>query len=486
MGWFASTGIYVLIIQFLGGPAPGDSAQSVYSTWSIAHLNLACAYPPASHAYFPPNASPFASVAPLYPILTAIGSMLFRIGHSVAFPSGAALGVHCSNASVAIYKWSLASNALNPTLKLAYIGWLVVTIGVVVLLRVSGRGRSGWEVFTLLVLAIVPPVYTSVTSYFHPQDLVAMGLILLAVACAIRGQWMWAGACLGLSFASQQFALLAIAPFVVVVPRNRRVSLIAGIVIAAGIIDLPFVVASSGRALKTLMTGTNRLALVGGHHFHAAGGTVLFATHLRGAGVFLIARVLPIVCALAVSVWATKRFGSHVTDVEILLPLIATSLCMRLVFEENLFGYYFLAVAMILVCIEALRGQFSGRVLTWLGMVMLGFTPIPWWVYFKWEARGLNLFMVAPLIFEIIVVSAIIVGIRRHRFEWYLVAASIIVALTCFPPLWGKHWTIHFAPSWLWQLILVPTGLYLASASLRSAARTPHPSTPHGVPGNVI
>jgi hypothetical protein len=481
VGWFTSTGVYVLIVQFLGGPAPGDSAQSVYSTWSIAHLNLACAYPPPSHAYFAPNASPFASVAPLYPVLSSIAAALFRIGHNVAFPTSAAMGLHCSNAYEAIYKWSLVSHSLNPTLKIAYAVWLVVFVGVIMLLRASGRGRNGWEFVTLLVLAIIPPVYMSVTSYFHPQDVVAMGLILIAVACGLRGRWAWAGAFLGLAFTSQQFALLAIAPMFVVVPRTRRLSMIATTVLGAAIIDLPFIVATSGRAFRTIVLGTNRLALLGGTRFHAAGGTVLFASHLRGVGVFLIARVLPIVCALALSYWATKRLGGRVRDPEILMSLVATALCLRLVFEENLFGYYFLAVSVALVCVEALRGRFTGPVLTWLAMVMLAFTPIPWWVYDSWRSRGLNLFMLPPLIFEVIVVIAIVVGIRRHRIKWYLVAAGVVVALTCFPPLWGRDWTIHFAPSWLWQLILVPTGLYLASDSLRSALRTRRLPEPNDV-----
>ena len=472
LGWFASTGLYVLVVRFLGGPAPGDSAESVYSTWSIAHLNLACAYPPATHAYFPPNASPFASVAPLYPILSAIASALFRIGHSVAFPTSATMGVHCSNAYLSMYKWSLAANALHATIDIAYVGWFVVMVGVIALLRASGRGRSGWEVITLLVLAVVPPMYMSVTSYFHPQDLIAMGLILLAVASATRGSWTWTGAFLGLSFASQQFALLAIAALLIVVPRGRRLSMIAATVLTVCVIDLPFIVASSGRAFKTLMVGTNRVSILGVHHFHAAGGTVLYASQLRGVGLFIVARVLPILCTLAVAYWAKWRLGPKVTDVETLMALVAIALCMRLVFEENLFGYYFLAVAVSLVCIEALRGRFSGKVLTWLAMVFLAFTPIPWWVYLKWEPRGLNLFMLPPLLFEVIVVCAIAVGIRRHHIQWFLIISSVVVGLTCFPPLWGRHWAIHTAPSWLWQVILVPTGLYLASESLRSAVRT--------------
>ena len=113
-----------------------------------------------------------------------------------------------------------------------------------------------------------------------------------------------------------------------------------------------------------------------------------------------------------------------------------------------------------------------------MGMVTLAFNPIPWWLYLRWEARGFNLFMALPVLFEVIVLFAFFVGARRRQFRWYLIASSIIVALTCFPPLWGKAWTPQLAPHWLWQLILVPTGLMLASQSLRLAIRNHQSSHP--------
>lgn len=471
MSWLASTGLFILVVQIFGGVISGDSAESVYSTWSIAHLNLACAYPPAAHVHFPNAATPYASVAPLYPIISGVASAILRIGHSVAFPSNAALGLHCSNAYGAIYRWSLHSGALNLTLQIAFLGWIVLMASVVVLLRSTGRGHNGWEAVTLLLLAILPPVWMSVASDFHPQDLVTMACILIAVAYAVRGRWMLAGVLLGLAFAGQQFALLAIAPITVIVPRSGRLSLFAGIALSIGAIDVPFIFLTSGRALRTLIFGSSRLTIFGKSSPRASGGTVLFATHLQGDALFMVSRVLPILCAFAIAYWALRRLGAGVTESETLLSLVATSLSLRLVFEENLFGYYFMALAASLLCIEVLRGRLSGRVFVWMGMVTLAFNPIPWWLYLRWEARGFNLFMAAPLLFEAIVLFAFFVGARRRQFRWYLIASSIIVALTCFPPLWGRAWTPQFAPHWLWQLILVPTGLMLASQSLRVAIR---------------
>jgi hypothetical protein len=421
--------------------------------------------------HFPADAQPFASVAPLYPFISGVVSTVLRIGHTVAFPTNVAMGAQCSSAYRAIYNWSLRSDALKPTLNIAFIGWLVLLAGAIVLIRTSGRGRNGWEAVSLLLLAIVPPVWMSVATFFHPQDLVTMGCVLLAVACAVRSRWALVGVLLGLAFASQQFALLAIAPLLVVVPSNRRLSLLASTVLTIGIVDGPFILLSSGRALRISFFGSSRLTIFGSSRFHAAGGTVLFATHLHGAGVFVIARVLPVLVAFAIAYWATRQLGPRILELETLLSLIATALCMRLVFEENLFGYYFMAVAVCLICIDALRSRISARVIVWLGMVFLAFNPIPWWLYLRWEVRGLNLYMALPIVFEVIVLSAFFLAARRRQFHWYLIASSIIVALTCFPPLWGTAWSGHFAPYWLWQIILVPTGLILASESLRSAIR---------------
>ncbi len=402
-------------------------------------------------------------------MLSAIGSAILRVGHSVAFPTSSTLGVNCSNAYVAIYKWSIESGALSTTLKFAYLAWFVVMAGVVVVLRDAGRGRNGWEALSLLVLALASPVYASVSEYFHPQDLLAIGLILLAVGSGVRGRWVWAGVLLGLSFTSQQFALLAIAPLFVVVPRNQRMRLVLSTVLSVVVVDGPFIIASGGKALKTVLTGSNRL---GSSHFQAYGGTVLFASHLRGAGLFLVARALPVLCAIALAWWAYKRLGPAVTEIGTLLSLLATALGLRLVFEENLYGYYFMAMAVTLICAAGVFHRMSGRVLTWLGLVTVGFTPMPWFVELRWEPRGLNLFMALPVAFEVIAVGTFLLGARRRQYYWYLAAAAIVVALTCFPPLYGHQWSIQSTPSWIWQLILVPTGLYLASDSLRTAFRT--------------
>ena len=151
--------------------------------------------------------SPEAFVPPVWPLISGAFAALLRIGHSVPFPSQSALGPHCSTAMLAMYGWSVKSSAALTTVRLGYLSWFVFMAGVVALLRASGRGRCRWEPAALVLMACVPPLLATMLDYFHPQDLVAMGLMLGGLACARRGWWIWAGVLVGLAFTSQQFAL---------------------------------------------------------------------------------------------------------------------------------------------------------------------------------------------------------------------------------------------------------------------------------------
>ena len=60
-----------------------------------------------------------------------------------------------------------------------------------------------------------------------------------------------------------------------------------------------------------------------------------------------------------------------------LISLLATSLSLRVVFEEGLFGYKFMALAVMLILLAIVRGQIRGRLMAWLALATLAFNPIP-------------------------------------------------------------------------------------------------------------
>jgi hypothetical protein len=354
--------VFIALVQFLGGPTQSDFMESSLSTWAIAHGTLGCTYPTTHN-----DGIPF--ISPLYPLLSGGMAALLRIGHGIPFPTQAMLGPHCSKAFTAITLWSRRTGAATQTTRLGYLAWPVLMAGVVALLRATGRGRRLWEPLTLLVLACAPPVFMCVENQFHPQDLVAMGLALGGLACARRNCWVWAGVLLGLAVTSQQFTLLVLAPLLVMAPSGRRAGFVAGALGAASVIFVPLVAFNTGRSFGPIVLGSGNTP--------SQGGTVLWEMHMHGALLVGVSRVLPILLAMGLAWWAIRRFGPAALSPLLLVSIVATSLCLRLVFEQNLFGYYLMAIAVSLVLLDVVNGQFTVYLIGWLALETLAFYPVP-------------------------------------------------------------------------------------------------------------
>lgn len=359
LGWVAATGAFVGFTRLLGGLTTGDAADSVNTTWALAHGAAACAYAPGNQYGLPYS-------APLYPLLSAGAAALTRIGRARAFPTSHQLGPHCASAVNAMYHWSLRTGALAPTLRLGYLGWLALMIGVVALLRASGRGRTRWEPVTLLLVAIAPPVAMCLSEYFHPQDLLAIGLVLGALAFVGRGRWGWAGALLGLAFTSQQFAVLALAPLLVVAPRVAWTRFLGAAIGAAAVVIGPLLVLTSGTALRAAVIGSGDSSVT---------NTLLGDTHLRGVALFALSRLTPVVAMLVVAWRLRATLGARALAPDVLVALVAGAFVLRLVFETNLWGYYFMAPAVLLLVYDALVGRLRILTLVWLGLIALAFLP---------------------------------------------------------------------------------------------------------------
>jgi hypothetical protein len=450
-GWLAATAVFFGWVRLFGGPAYVDAVESVYSTWAIAHGHLACAYPPGTPYHFAGVGHPIPFIAPLWPLISGGVTALTQIGHSVPFPSSAAMGPHCSTALTAITRWSTRSGALTTTMKVGYLCWFPLMAAVIAVLRASGRGRTRWEPLTLLALTCVPCVLMPLLDDFHPQDLLAMGLVLGGVACARRGYWVWAGALLGLAVTSQQFALLVLAPLFIVAPADRRVRFTWAAIGAGAVIVLPMVAVTSGRALGPVLIGSGNQPSVG--------GPLVWELHLHGTLLVGVSRVLPIVLAMVLASWAVRRLDSAVLEPVPLLSLVATSLSFRLVFEQNLFGYYFMALAAALLLLDAVRRHFRGQLVAWVALVALAFNPAPWQFQFR---------AYLPPLLLLLVLALLVRDALEGRVRWYLLAWFVLVVaafahfpITSLPPR-------HPLPTWLWQLILVPTGLWLAIEPLVS------------------
>ncbi len=166
------------------------------------------------------------------------------------------------------------------------------------------------------------------------------------------------------------------------------------------------------------------------------------------------------------------------------VALGALALMARLVFEQNLFGYYFAPPVVALVLAEAVRRRLRGDVVAWVAVVSIAFSSIPSNFAARMEPWG----RFAASAESIAVVGglaiALAVGWRRHRVRWTHALALVGVLAVFHSQVFFASQFLTTLPHWLWQVILVPTGVYLAATALGgrepNAEPLPRDLGPHG------
>ncbi len=463
-GWIGSTVLFLLVATGLGGPTEGDSAEVVYGTWAVAHGHLACVYP-GTGGHLPQGfASPFALAAPLYAVVSGIVSAVLRIGHGVPFPSSSALGPGCARGFDAMYHWSTVSSAIIPTVRVGYVTWVVLLAGVAYVVRSTSLRGTGWEVLVGFLVAVAPPVVMCLTYYFHPQDLLAMALVLLAVGAWLRGHVLASGIALGLAVTSQQFSVLAVVVLLVLCERAVLVRFAVGLAATVVAVDGTFVLASGWHAVKTVLLGSSRV----GSSVTAHGGTVVFALDLKGVVAFMVARVAPIVAAALVA-WIVRRWVGR-TPLAVLGALTAAMLC-RLVFEVNLFGYYFMAVTVGIALIEVTRRQIGRDALALVGLLVVAFDPEHVALVANLTTYGLSVYYDLPIAVFALGVAVLLVDVVRRRPSVALLAWLGFVALAGEAHLWHRYYPVWNLPEWAWQVVLVPFAGVVVARRLLGARR---------------
>ena len=467
VAYLVATAIFIGLIALFGGPSQSDAAESLYGTWAIAHGSIACAYPPATThaANFYLFYQPAPGTPPFWPLFSGGLAALTNVGHTVPFPSQHAMGVHCANGYDAMYHWAQGSAAIFPTVGFGYFSWFFLLAGVVAVLRASGRGRTGWEAFAVVFVALVPVVWEPILGFYHPQDMVCLGLALGGTACALRREWIWTGVLLGLALSSQQFALLVLAPLFIITPGRERWRMLGSSAVVVAVLSLPFVIATSGRAIHSVLLGT------GDSVTH--GGTVVWESGLRGGPLVFCARVLPILVSLALAWWALRRLGPDALRPVPLVSLLATSLSMRVVFEEGLYGYKLMTLSVMLIVLAVIRGRIRGWLVAWLAMATLAFPSIPAGVAINARPWGTHVLATLPTAFMLVALVLIGYDAVHRRIRWYLIVWFVIAACAFLQwPFWSVDSVRASLPLWFWQLILLPTGVGMAVTPLMRCIRT--------------
>lgn len=462
LGWCVATGIFVAGVAIPGGPAVGDAWEIIYPTWAISHGELVCVYPPHLNSI-----TTFA--APVYPMIAGALGFATRIGSSASFPSGNALGHGCSSAVVGMIHWSQRGGAIEPTLRTGYVIWLFLMVGVIMLVRAAGRGRTGWEPTAVILAACVPPVWYCVEMYAHPQDVVALGFALAAMACALRSRWVAAGVLIALAVLTQQYTLLVAIPLLVVAPAARRFSYVLAAAVTAVVVAAPLLIATSGSAARSIFAGSGASG--------GTGGTVMWEFHVRtGAALVLASRLPPLVLSLALSWYVMRRLGRSALQPSVLIALVAVSLSLRLVFEDNIFSYYYMALAVTLVVLDVARGRIRETLVAWLLMVTLVYTEptiLVWRQSWDQDARRWIPVLVMVVALVLILRDALRHSLGRSTAMW---AATLVTALVMWPV---SSDPLNFQPvTWFWQVVLVGIGVALAVGPLRTLVRDNSPQPP--------
>ena len=177
------------------------------------------------------------------------------------------------------------------------------------------RGHTGWEPFGAVFVALVPMVWMPLLDAYHPQDLVALGLVLAGTACALRHEWIWAGVLVGLAVTSQQFALLVLVPLFVVAPGKQRWRLLIRRPQLWPWFHFPSSSRVRAEGIHAVLLGTGDSVTFG--------GTVLWESGVRGAPLVFFSRVVPILVSFAIAWWAYRRLGSGVLEPIALISLLA-------------------------------------------------------------------------------------------------------------------------------------------------------------------
>jgi hypothetical protein len=225
--------------------------------------------------------------------------------------------------------------------------------------------------------------------------------------------------------------------------------------IAWTVISLPMVVLTSGQAMSAIFLGTGDAQTLG--------GTVLWELHLPSVSVLFVTRVMPLLVAVAGAWWVLRRFGDRALCPVPLISLAGASLALRLVFEKGLFGYKFMALAVMLIALDVVRGRLRGSVVVWIGLATLAFDPIPIGLQLNAQPWGHDVRQAAAFVFIGCALLWIIWDTaRRRRPRWYAVAFVMVAAgaFLHWPP-WMLGSLRSPLPKWLWQAILVPSGMAL-------------------------
>jgi hypothetical protein len=317
IGALASAGLFLIALQTTGGVTTGDSGQFSAQVAAVSSGRLSRAFPMGDGSATPPGFALLAGV----------------LSH-VGIPA-AAVGIACA---------------------------LVLAVSAAALARsLDPGGGGGPTVLAFAGVLALPAVWGALADLFHPQDLLAMALVCLALRGAVTNRWVAVGVWLGAAFVTKQWVVLAAIPVVAVAPswraRGNAVVAAAG---AAGALLAPFLfgdLSGTFRVLRAATVTRSEISLIA--HAPFAPRTIDLAARLGP-----VAIAVGLVGAVVVVRRTGRSAGGGMNGHE-LVALTLACLSTRLLFDPALYLYYLVPVSTLILVLELPKRRLPVATASW-------------------------------------------------------------------------------------------------------------------------
>jgi hypothetical protein len=230
--------------------------------------------------------------------------------------------------------------------------------------RMRGLGSSKGARAVVLFLCVANPITISALEIGHPEELLGAVLCVAAVMAAMGDRPIWAGVLLGLAVANKEWALLAVGPVLLGLPRHRVRGLVASGAVAGAVL-VPLLLAGSQAVLSQAKVTSASTGVIFQPWqvwwFLGSHGHVVWSGHIkvgyRIAPIWLETFTHPLIVALSVPltllcVWLRKNPRPRPAHEPLLL--LSLLLLIRCVLDPWDISYYSLPFLIALLSWEAL------------------------------------------------------------------------------------------------------------------------------------
>ena len=226
-------------------------------------------------------------------------------------------------------------------------------------------------------LMVASPLTFQAMHWGHPEEPLAAALCVASVVLAERRQATMAGVALGLALATKQWALLAIAP-TVMLAQGARWRLLAAAAVSAGVFTLPMMIGDPHRYFYLALNYSGSSGhpwLTPANIWWSLGGRV--HTFLNGFPVerwrlptSLASISHPLIIGLVVVITVAYWRGKLPRDAAGALRLLALIFLLRCMLDTMTYGYHHLPLLFTLAAAEG----FGRRRLPWVAIAVAAAT----------------------------------------------------------------------------------------------------------------